>query len=591
MISLFCLTSLLNANEDVMKFNNVQELLQWFNQQQQNQALVVDDEMSIIEIENSQKINTKIESLSETVIIENELHEESSIESLPDATVIEVADEVDQTLIVNEENIDIESLPFATVLKEEAYVEVNKSVTSEFDQISIVEETKQKTELPELTEVEFINSQIEAQNSSEPITIIKYAQTSSPEVCNTVSKEEMNFWRLLDQVLIKSTAVVLKKHDIQITQKNMDIVKSEYYPNISLGYSGEYYHGYGSDGASIGGSFYPAYSQYRDSLDLSLSHELYRFGATDLKMQMSQKDIEIVKSELALAQQDVSKELLSYFMEVVKAQENLKFKDDMRIVQDRILQKKWRLFESGQISKTLILRDQLSLVSLEKDILKHELNFIDFIKKIQILANIEIDPKFITFAIPTPKNRDIVAFEQSAVAKNLKLQLEKKLQELELIKKDYKPTIYANSGYRFYGADDDSFTKTIENLEKNSWDVGVSLRWELFSGFKTDSSVERAKIEVQRLVEQYRLAKVDFESREMKRALLKEAIEKILRVEAEILDQTCQQEDIMVRLESAGQISSIELDSIELNKLKSQLDFRLGVVDSVYETISSELII
>jgi hypothetical protein len=584
---------LLNANEDVMKFNNVQELLQWFNQQEQNQAIVVDDEMAIIKIENSQKINTKTESLPNAVIIENELDEESPIELLPDATVIDIEDEADQTLIVNEKDIDIESLPDATVVKEEIDVDVNKSVISEFNQISVIEEPNQETKLSEqLTEVEFINSQVETQNSSEPITIIKYSETSSPEVCRTVSKEEIDFWDLLDQAMIKSTAVILKKHDIQITQKNMDIVKSEYYPNISLGYSGEYYHGYDRDGgSSIGGSFYPGYSQYRDSLDLSLSHELYRFGATDLKMQMSQKDIEIVKSELALAQQDISKELLSYFMDAVKSQENLKFKDDMRVVQDRILQKKWRLFESGQISKTLILRDQLSLVSLEKDILKHELNFIDAIKKIQILANVEINPKLVKFSIPTPKNREIVSFEQSAVAKNLKLKLEKKLQELELIKKDYKPTIYANSAYRFYGADDDSFTKTIENLEKNSWDVGVSLRWELFSGFKTDTTVEKAKIEVQRLVEQYRLAKVDFESRKMKRELLKEAIDKILRVEAQILDQTCQQEDIMVRLESAGQISSIEIDGIELNKLKSQLDFRLGVADRVYETISNELII
>jgi len=568
MISLFCLFSTLNANDEAMEFDNVQELLEWHSQQPENQntdqEYFEDDDMVIIKLENNQ-------------IVDTVLHE-SSIESLPDATVIEIEqdNELDQS-ILHEDNVkNIESLPFATIVKEEQSVAV---------QTSTIETVVEKVDSPSII------TKTEKQNESQPITIIKYAETSSSEVCRTATKEEMDFWRLLDQAMIKSTAVILKKHDIQITQKNMDIVRSEYYPSISLGYSGEYYHGYSRDGSSIGGSFYPGISQYRDSLDLSLQHELYRFGATDLKMQMSEKDIEIVKSELALAQQDVSKELLLYFMEVVKSQENLKFKDDMRMVQDRILQKKWRLFESGQISKTLILRDKLSLVSLEKDILKHKMNYIDFVKKIQILTNIEMDPALTKFAIPTPKNREIVSFDQSAVAKNLKLKLEKKLQELELIKKDYKPTIYANSAYRFYGADDDSFTQTIENLEKNSWDVGVSLRWELFSGFKTDSTIERAKIEVQKLVEQYRLAKVDFESRKMKRALLKEAIDKILRVEAEILDQTCQQEDIMVRLESAGQISSIELDSIELNKIRSQLDFRLGVIDRVYETISDELII
>jgi hypothetical protein len=102
--------------------------------------------------------------------------------------------------------------------------------------------------------------------------------------------------------------------------------------------------------------------------------------------------------------------------------------------------------------------------------------------------------------------------------------------------------------------------------------------------------VEKAKLEVQKLVEQYRLAKIDFESQQAKSESLKRAIDKILRVESQILEQTCQQEDLFTKLESAGEVSSIELDNIELSKLKSELNFRVSVIDKVYESISSELI-
>lgn len=574
MITIFCLTTLLYAEEDVLEFDNVQELIQWYNQNQQienadQEYSEEDDDMVIIKINSDQKIDntSKLQPTSESIIDEPE----NSIESLPDATIVEVTEEPikeesivteEEFVEINEENLDIKSLPDATVVANEDLKTVNKATVVENDQ-----------------------------NESKPITIVKYEENPSANTtCKSAVKEEIDFWRLLDLAMIKSTKLIMKKHDIKITQKNMDIVKSEYYPNLTLGYSGEYYHGFGSGDASISGSYYPSYSQYRDSIDLSVSHELYRFGATDLKMQMSQKDIEIVKSELALVEEDISQQLLEYYVQAVRSQISLEFKDDMRLVQDRIIQKKWRLFEAGQIAKTIILRDKLSLVTLEKEILNHEMSFIDAIKKIQLLTNIQLDPKSVKFTIPTPKNSKIKTFEESATAKNLKLKLEKKLQELDLIKKDYKPTIYANSGFRLYGADEDSFTKTIKNLEKNSWDVGVSLRWELFSGFKTDSSVEKAKIEVQKLVEQYRLAKIDFESQEAKRESLKLAIDKILRVESEILDQTCQQEDLFVKLESAGEVSSIEIDNIELSKLASELNFRVSVIDKVYESISSELI-
>jgi outer membrane protein TolC len=564
-VSLFCLTALLYADEDVIEFDNVQELLQWYSQKSSIENKVdEEDDLVIIKINNDQKNDKEQKVLSTNEIINDKPID--PIELLPDATVIEDVDTHAKTSNENireitNENLNMNYLPLATIVEDHNNTEIVSDSIQYLDQ-----------------------------NESKPITIVKYADDATESTCASAVKNKIDFWELLDIAMTKSTELILKKHDIQITKKNMDIVKSEYYPNLSLGYSGEYYHGFGSGDASISGSYYPSYSQYRDSINLNVKHELYRFGATDLKMEMSKKDIEIIKSELALAEEDVSKKLLTYYIQAVKSQINMQFKDDMRLVQDRILQKKWRLYEVGQVGKTIILRDKLSLVSLEKDILNHEMNYIDAVKMIQLLTNLELDPKSVKFTIPTPKNSEAKIFEESAIAKNLKLNLEKKLQELELIKKDYKPTIYANSGYRFYGADDDSFTKTIKNLEKNSWDVGVSLRWDLFSGFKTDSSVERAKLEIQKLVEQYRLAKVDFESQQAKRESLKLAIDKILRVESEILDQTCQQEELLTKLESAGEVSSIELDNIELNKLRSKLNFRLGVIDQVQATISNELI-
>jgi len=620
-ISHILLISLLYSSDKVILFNNTEELVQWHDEQllsEDNEKFTIDiHSMDVVEVVAPKKL----------VIVNDQEVDESSVISLPNATIVSVEEVVDEynkdTLYTEslplativEEDIDkisdeIESLPFATIIEEKVdktsvaleslplatIVEekINKLSDSKLDDLLV--ETNPKEVLDTKSSLDIITSEENKIQGNTPIVITNhYGDELSVDVDIDIDKAKsesiIEFWELLDLALVKATAQILKKHDIKITKENMELVKSEYYPNISLIYSGEYYNGYNrNSSATIGGSFYPGIKQFRDSFSLSLNYELYRFGATDLKVKISEKDIEIIKSELTLQEEQISKELLGYYANALRAQDIIKYKGKIRFVQDRIIQKKWRLFEVGQMTKIELSKDQLSLVSLEKEISKQKMDFLKAVKSIQILTNITIDSSNVKFAMLEPKNSEIKIFEESAVANNLKLNLEKKLQELELIKKDYMPTLYASSGYRFYG-DGSGFVTAFENIEKNSWDIGINLRWDIFNGYKTDKTVGKLKLEVQKLAEQYRLAKVDFEAKELKSKLLKESINKMLHIESEILSQTHEQGKMLSRLQDVGQVDSIQLDQIEIKKLQSELDFRLGVTERVYESISSELII
>ncbi len=595
-ISHILLISLLYSNDKVILFNNIEELVQWHDKQfssDSNEKLTIDiQSMEVVEVATPKKL----------VIVDNQESDESAVLSLPDATIVSVEDVVEDHNLV--ENIDskdnsyMDSLPFATIVKEnkdEIITESNttlveikqKDITDVVDVEPVVAISKEKVVENNRTVVK-----TEDKEEKDSIKITNYFEDDSfSKAQEVISTEVVDFWKLLDLTLMNSTALILKKHDIKITKENMELVKSEYYPNITLGYTSEYYHGYNrSSSATIGGSFYPGIKQFRDSVDLSLNYELYRFGATDLKVKMSEKDVEIVKSELALEKERISKELLGHYATALRAQNIIKYKEKIQFAQDRIIQKKWRLFEVGKVSKIELSKDQLSLVNLEKEISQQKQNFVKAVKNIQILSNIIVDPSKLKLAMLEPRNSEIKVFKDSAVAKNLRLTLQKKLQELELIKKDYMPTIYATSGYRLYGSGAD-YLNALESIEKNSWDIGVSLRWDVFNGYKTDKTVQKSRLEIQKIVEQYRLAKIDFEAKEIQRELIKKSIDKMLRVEAKILEQTHQQEEMLQRLQGVGKIDSIQLDHVEISKIRSELDFRLSVIDRVYESISSELII
>ncbi len=429
------------------------------------------------------------------------------------------------------------------------------------------------------------------QNNSKPIVIVKYVGNSNSQaLCQSLSKEYIDFWNLLDLTLINATAIILKKHDIKITEENLDIIRSQYYPNLSIGYAGEYYHGFsGTAKTGVGGTYYPSISQFRDSLSLNVNHELYRFGATDLKVKIGEKEIELVKKELELQAEDISRKLLDLYTSVLRAENTIKYKQRIKAVQEDILEKKWRLYKSGQVAKIVLAKDQLALVNLEKEIAQQKITLTRAIKEIEKLANVTIDTTRSKFAMLEPKNIKVKTFEESAAAKYLKLQIEKKLHELELTRKDYMPAIYASGEYVMLGSDKALF-EAIDDLKRNNWDVGLNIQWNLFNGYKTNKQIDKIKYELQKLIEKYRLAKIDFEAKQQEREMLQQSIDKLLKIETEIYDQTCRQEEILSRLHQVGMVDSLQMDYVQIGKIQSELDFRLSVIDKVYQAVSGELI-
>ncbi len=535
------------------------------------------------------------------------------IEKIPEATVVETYDIDKNGKLIPRKKCDVQPevssshcisdsvtetsvepepvVPVKTVCPETAQTtvtpleEANCTVT---DVVCETEKINQKVELPTAVEQNSAGREIIAvpeEKKESPIVIVK--DISGEES----TKADIDFWQLLDETIENSTRLVLKKYDIAITEENMKILRYEYYPNISLAYSGEYYHSFSKDNsASIGGSFYPSFSQYRDSLGVQMQYEVYRFGATDLKMEISQKQIEVIRTELTLEEEKVSRQLLEYFANALKAQRSITYKEKIHDIQARILKKQQRLYRAGLLSKTRLMKSEKSLITLDKEILRHRLDLGEAVKNIQILSNVELDPDKVNFLMLEPKNRVSKTFEESTQAENLKLQIDLKRKELELVEKDYLPTVYMSSGYRLYGADDNSFLKSAENLQRNSWDVGVSAKWNIFNGYKTDNTIVKKKLELKQLLEEYRLAKINFEAQQKKRNLLKNAYDKILKSESKIMDQINEQKEIYSRLQSAGKADTLQLDYIEKDILRSELNFKLSVIDRVYETILSELI-
>ncbi len=321
-----------------------------------------------------------------------------------------------------------------------------------------------------------------------------------------------------------------------------------------------------------------------------MEYEVYRFGASDLKLEMGEVDMEILRSDIELEKERIAKELLHNYTIALKSQETILTKKKVLLVKNILLDNTQRLYEAGFASKTDIARLRIDAVHIEQEILRSRLSILDAMKNIHILSNVDINMKEMSLEMLEPSEVLEKDFEATALSFNIKLQIEKKVKEIELLKKDYLPTLSANGAYQVYGGDEDRFFDAIDELERNNWNIGITLRWDIFNGFKTDNTIERAKLEIEKLIEQHRLEGITFSAREEKRVLLREMIDNILGGEGALLNETITQAELLIRLQQSGNISILEVDKIEVLRLQSELDFKLEVINQVNEDILSQLI-
>jgi len=427
--------------------------------------------------------------------------------------------------------------------------------------------------------------------TSKPTLIIKYINPAMKKINIDEPQYKLSFWQLLNTAMQKSASIILKKHDLAINEANINILKSTYYPNISLSYLNEYYHGFSrSSPANIGGAVYPSTSNYQNSLNLNVDYEVYNFGASKLKMQMSETDRAILKSEIALEKEKIAKELLNNFLTALKAQERMKTYKKILFIKNLLLKSTQRLFKSGFASKADIARLRIDEANIEKDILMQKMKILEASKNIQLISNVKIDTLSMGFDMLKPLDGVVKDFKDSAKARNIKLKIRKKFQEIGLLKKDNYPTVHIKGAYQIYGDDLNNDFDAIGELERNNWNIGIMLKWNIFNGYKTKRSIEKAKLEIEKLATEYKKEMIAFRDRQEKRELLKDMISKIMSQEAVLLDEVALQNELLSRLQKAGNISILEVDKAQIARLKSELDFRLSVIDKIAKDVEAQLL-
>jgi outer membrane protein TolC len=409
-----------------------------------------------------------------------------------------------------------------------------------------------------------------------------------------VLSKEVSFEVLKISASKNSHRLKLRGIDTSIEEARLGSVYSSLFPQLSLGYSGEYNHNFdqtSSGSISVGDTTINATVPYEHSVALRLNYELYHFGTTLKQIEVSKKEIAIKKLEQCSEEVKLYRELLDDYLRAQKSQSEKKFKSSIRTLRQELYTLKQRLYAAGKESRVSVGDEAIRLIDIERDIERAGMEFESSVSALAQKSYLELNPDDLQLlpldaSSETPMNHPFYLTPQ---ARSYEEKIAQKQSEISMLNRSQLPVVSLYSSYYLYGSDSDSFQTGFNDIRPNSWNAGVSVRWSLFEGFKYNSESERLSLELKRISEESELAKreFDYETRIKQEKLERLAL--LTKNETNALGEVRSKLTMTQRLRAQGEADAVSEVSVRLEALERELTLESEKIQQAYEAESLKL--
>src|SRR3989339_100344 len=270
-----------------------------------------------------------------------------------------------------------------------------------------------------------------------------------------VSKE-ISFEEIRISALENSHRLKLRSIDTSIEEFRLGSVYSTLYPQLSLGYSGEYNRNLdntSSGSISVGDTTINSTVPYEHSVALRMNYELYHFGSTLKQIEISKKEIGVKKLEQCNEEVKLYRELLDHYARAQKAQNEQTYKSQMRTLRQELYTLKQRLYNAGKESRVSVGDEAIRIIDLERDIERSGMEFEENLIALSKLSHtyIALDTELLPLQYhATPQMNSFFDTPQSHTYEEKILQ---KNTEIEMLQRNQLPVISFYSAYYLYGSD------------------------------------------------------------------------------------------------------------------------------------------
>ncbi|MDD3506400.1 MAG: TolC family protein [Sulfurimonas sp.] len=415
-------------------------------------------------------------------------------------------------------------------------------------------------------------------------------------ICLVIEAKTITLQEILHSASEASSKLKILKIDEDIENSKVETLYSKYYPTIALSYNTEYNRDLDNSPStteSIGDSIITSGTKYQSSLSLNLNHEIYHFGATEDSIGIAKKEVNIKKFNRCEEEKRLHQTILDKYNSAIKSKTKINIQEEMLKIRQELYKTKQRLYNAGKYSKLDLGDEAISVLDLENDLELALLQYKEDILHLGNISHMKLDAKS-TELMPIESNfsdYNSANFEETALGYRYEEQLKQKKQEILMLKHSQYPSLSMYGNYYLYGSDLNNAYDSYDNIRKNSWKLGLAIRFNIFEGFNYSNTLQTLECELQKIKEERDLYKREYEySAKIKLSKLNST--KILENKNEdIYEKTTQKMQMINRLKDSRQVDSISELNTMLEALDKKLKLKIQQSDLAYENASLNIML
>jgi TolC family type I secretion outer membrane protein len=293
--------------------------------------------------------------------------------------------------------------------------------------------------------------------------------------------EILNMERCLEIAKKKQPNIIAAMNTVNINKSKVGQAKANYYPQLdwSSGYSKSY---------PFSATSSRLYDEYSSSI--SLKQNIYDFGKTSTQVEIQKLNTDSSNVDLESVLDQVVFNVKQGYYGILQAKRNRDVTEEAVKQFEKHLEQAKGFYEVGTKPKFDVTKAEVDLSNAKLNLIKAE-NALRVARV--ILSNamgVPDAPEYslmdnLTFVKYDITFEDVLkrAYKQRADLRSLLIKKKAAEASIEVSKKDYYPTLSGNAAYG----------KTGEKFPlEDSWNVGMTIKFPLFSGFSTEYQVEEA---------------------------------------------------------------------------------------------------
>ncbi len=319
-----------------------------------------------------------------------------------------------------------------------------------------------------------------------------------------LASTELNYPQLVELAKQNSKELQIKKYDIKIQEYALERSFSKYYPTLNMSYNGEYYedkqNSYSTQ--SIGDTVLGGETMYKNSVSLNLNYTLFDFGKRTQEVGIQQDAVKIKQNRYCQKLHEIKQQILQHYEKAYKSELQYRYNSSILQLKRQLFKDLQRLQRAGEYAKKDLALKALDIMNLQDKLYQQEQKFTEHMFALREVTGHKLQTDIDAIWLKKPgigSDTFELPFEKTPQAKAVNKEITRVRSKLEINEISNYPTVSLYGNYYLYGSDPDSYRTSYENVQSNSWKVGIRIGIKLFEGFRYNSEKKRLQAQVQKL--------------------------------------------------------------------------------------------